>query len=108
MPKRLEPMMGTIQWTLARDDHPNQKRQIGMRKGANDCDGHTLLRFELPLVVVLGFLNVVQVGEEGRHDDQRSNENAEERQAEELLPPVVDTNENDREGLKSDVEKGID
>ena len=77
-------------------------------KGANDCDRHTLLRFELPLVIVLGFLHVVQVGEEGRHDDQRSNENAEERQAEELLPPMVDTNEKDREGLKSDVEKGID
>ena len=29
MLKRLEPMMGTIQCTLSRDDHPNQKREIG-------------------------------------------------------------------------------
>jgi hypothetical protein len=58
----------------------------------------TLVRFELPLVVVLGFLHIVQVGEEGR---QRSNENAEERhwQVEELLPPMVDTNEEDQESL---------
>ena len=29
MLKRLEPMMGTIQCTLSRDDHPNQKREMG-------------------------------------------------------------------------------
>ena len=71
--------------------------------GSKYGDGHTFLRFQLALVVVLWFLYVVQVGEEGRHDGERANGNPEKRQAEDLSPPMVDTDENEWKGFEPDV-----
>ena len=80
----------------------------GDEQRADDGDGHAFLWLELTLVVILGFLYVIQVREEGGHDDERADEEAEERQAEELLAPVVDTEKDNGEGLEPDVEEGVD
>ena len=77
-------------------------------ESTNDCDGHTLLGFQLAIGVILGLLHIIQVGEERWHDEERANEKAEEGQAKELLPPTIDTDEDDWEEFKPDVEKGVD
>lgn len=41
-------------------------------QSADDGDGHAFLWLELILVVTLGLLEVIQVCEEGGHDDERA------------------------------------
>jgi hypothetical protein len=43
----------------------------------------------------------IQVSEEGWHDEERAEEEAEEGYAKELLSPVVDADENDLEGIQT-------
>jgi hypothetical protein len=76
----------------------------GDEEGPDDGDGHALLRFQLAILVVLRLLHVVQVREEGGHDEERADEEAEEGEADELLAPVVDAAKHDREGLEPHVE----
>jgi hypothetical protein len=54
MLKRLELMMGTIQSTLARDVHLNQKREIGTMKVPTIATGIHSSGFSLPLALYLG------------------------------------------------------
>ena len=54
MLKRLEPMMGTIQCTLVRDDHPNQKRQMGTSKEPTIATGIRSSGFSSPFALYLG------------------------------------------------------
>jgi len=77
-------------------------------QSADDGDGHAFLWLQLSLVVILGLLDVIQVREERGHDDECANEQSEERQADELLAPVVDTEKHDGEGLEPDVQERID
>ena len=37
--KKLDPMMGMIQWMLGREDQPNQKRQMGMQNAPTKAGG---------------------------------------------------------------------
>ena len=93
----------------ARPRCPSKPEQTNRdEERANDCDGHTLLRSELAIGVILGLLHVIQVGEEWWHDNERANEKAEERQTNHLLPPMVDADEHNREGFEPDVQKRVD
>jgi len=87
---------------------PEPEQTYGYEQSADDGDRHAFLWLQLSLVVILGLLNVIQVREEGRHDDERADKEAEERQANELLAPVVDTEKDDGEGFEPNVEKRVD
>jgi len=59
-------------------------------------------------VHAIGLLYVIQVREERGHDDEWPDEESEERQAEELLATVVNTEKYDGEGLELDLQEGVD
>ena len=76
--------------------------------GANDCDTHALLRFDLAVFVVHLLLDVVNVGEVKWEGDKDPAQDAEECETKHLLPEVVDFDEHDGERLEPEVEQCVD
>jgi len=54
MLKRLDPIIGTIQCTLSRDVHPNQRRHIGTSNAPMMATGMRSSGFSSPLSLYLG------------------------------------------------------
>ena len=88
---------------------PSEPEQAyGDDQSTDNRDRHPLFWLQVTLLVILGLLNVIQVREERGHDEECADEQAKERQANELLTPVVDTDEDDGEGLEPYVEERVD
>lgn len=123
-------MIGTIQCTLARELHPNQKRQL-FRQVSDCCSvsgfspaGHlylhrdteradkarrqSFLRLELAILVELRFEVLVEIPEEGRDGNESADQDAQVCEAFLAEAEVVDANEDDDEGLEPDVQEAVD
>ena len=46
--KNVVPIIGTIQWTSARDDHPNQNSEMGMKNPPTHAGGNRSSGFMFP------------------------------------------------------------
>jgi len=74
----------------------------GDEQSADDGDRHAFLWLQPILVVILGLLDVIQARKEVGHGDECAD-----KQAEDLLAPVVATEKDEGKGLKPDLQEGI-
>lgn len=87
---------------------PEPEQADGDAEGADESRGEAVLGFEVAGGVEEGFHVLVDVPEEGRHDGEGAEEDAEEGEAGGARGEMVDGDEDEGEGFEPEVEESLD